>query len=227
MAATIRQVVDDALACVGEVAGPGVENYSEDRMFRDAIRGFNMLFKKRPWEQYRGWTTVTLDGTTGVITTDAFEQVLDFEDFIHVYRGGTEEEVPILPMQTNPNTLNVNDARILFWTSLRVTHTSYVTRKLQFYPVTSIGTADVLARHYPLVPPALEWDWQDIMYLDRDLLAYACAFMTLMGDDLNAGAAQVVKQLMDMKYKDVNDQLSKHKIPIAGRPGIPQQWFVR
>jgi len=226
MTATIRQVVDDALTCIGEVGGVGVEQFSEDRMFRDAIRAFNWLFKKRAWEQYRKWVTITLDGTLGISTTDAFEQVLDFEDFVSIRRGGTDAEIPILPTRVNPNTLVASNARLLYWTSLYTTDANYLKRKLQFYPKTSTGTVDVLAKFYPLVPPALEWDWDDTMHLDRDLLAYAAAFMTLMGDDLNAGAAQVVRQMIDMKYKDILDQLAKHPIPISGQAGIPQDWFT-
>jgi hypothetical protein len=228
MPATIRQVVDDALQFIGEVSGVGVEQYSEDRMFRDAIRGFDMLFKKRPWEQYRMWRTITLDGSTGVSTTGPFEQVIDFEDFLSVRRGGLDAEIPILPQRVNPNVLSgTANAKILFWSSLHVTHPNYVTKKLQFYPLTSTGTVDVLARVYPLTPPALEWDWEDTMYLDRSMLVYATAFMTLMGDDLNAGAASVTKTLLDMKFKDINDALAKHPIPVSGYPGIPTDWFVR
>lgn len=226
MSATIRQVVDDALEFIGEVSGVGVQQYSEDRMFRDTIRGFDMLFKKRPWEQYRRWVTITLDGTTGVATTGPFEQVLDFEDFLSVRHGGMDTEIPILPQRINPNTLTTSNAKIQFWTSLHVTHLDYVAKKLQFYPVQSTGTVDVLAKYYPLTPPALEWDWEDIMYLDRSMLVYATAFMTLMGDDLNAGAAQVTKTLLDMKFKDISDALAKHPIPVSGTSGVPSEWFV-
>ena len=48
------------------------------------------------------------------------------------------------------------------------------------------------------------------------MLVYATAFMTLSGDDLNAGAADVVRNLMEMKYKDVMTALGSHPIPVRG-----------
>ena len=86
MSATIREIVNQALTVVGEVSGPGVQMYEDDRMKADAIRAFNMMFKKYPWQQYLNWFTVTLDGATGRPKTSPFEQVKDFEDFIAVYR---------------------------------------------------------------------------------------------------------------------------------------------
>ena len=46
------------------------------------------------------------------------------------------------------------------------------------------------------------------------MLVYATAFMTLSGDDLNAGAADVIRNLMEMKYKDVMAALGSHPIPV-------------
>ena len=68
------------------------------------------------------------------------------------------------------------------------------------------------------------FDWQDIFYLDTDMLVYATAFMTLSGDDLNAGAADVIRNLMEMKYKDVMAALGSHPIPVSGDSGIPTTW---
>ena len=68
------------------------------------------------------------------------------------------------------------------------------------------------------------FDWQDIFYLDTDMLVYATAFMTLSGDDLNAGAADVVRNLMEMKYKDVMTALGNHAIPVDGNANIPFHW---
>ena len=65
MSATIREIVNQALTVVGEVSGPGVQMYEDDRMKADAVRAFNMMFKKYPWQQYLKWFTVALDGVSG------------------------------------------------------------------------------------------------------------------------------------------------------------------
>lgn len=226
MSATIREIVNQALTVVGEVAGPGVQMYEDDRMKADCIRAFNMMFKKYPWQQYLQWFTISLDGTTGRSTTGPFNQVLDFEDFIAVHRDGESQRLPIAPTRMNPSAIGNSGTRVLYWTSLNATDLQYHTKKLQFYPATSAGKINVLARVYPRAMPASfqNFDWGDIFYLDTDMLTYATAFMTLSGDDLNAGAAEVIRNLMEMKYKDIMAALGNHPIPVSGDSGIPFYW---
>jgi hypothetical protein len=225
VSATIRQIIDAALTVVGEVTGPGVQTYEEPRMLDDAVRAFNMMFKKYTWEQYLKWFTVTLDGVTGQITTNAFTQVLDFEDFIGVHRAGEDGRLPIAPKRVNPFSLSVGGTQVLYWTSLNALDPNYEGRKLQFYPLASIGNVDVLARVYPAgtgTEGALTFE--DTLYLDKDMLVYATAFMTLSGDDLNVGAADVVRNLMEMKFRDITAQLANHPLPVYSDVNIPRHW---
>lgn len=222
MSATIREIVNEALTVVGEVTGPGVQVYEDDRMKADAIRAFNMMFKKYNWPQYLRWYAVTLDGTTGKPTTGPFEQVLTFEDFVAVHRQGEMHRLPIAPTRMNPFALALQgSARPMYWTSLRATDPDYRLKKILIYPVTSIGDVNVLAKEYPMIPPAVQFNWDQEFFLDKDMLVYATAFMTLSGDDLNAGAADVVRNLMEMKYRDVLSALSSHPIPITDY-GVPR-----
>jgi hypothetical protein len=227
VSATIREIVNQALTVVGEVSGPGVQMYEDDRMKADAVRAFNMMFKKYPWQQYLQWFTVALDGVTGRPSTGPFNQVLDFEDFVAVHRAGESRRLPIAPTRLNPATLSTG-GQPMYWTSLNVTDIQYHTKKLLFYPLTSTGSVNVLAKVYPRPMPASfqNFDWQDIFYLDTDMLVYATAFMTLSGDDLNAGAADVVRNLMEMKYKDVMAALGSHPIPVSGDSGVPFYWHT-
>lgn len=216
-------MVDDAQVLVGEVSGVGVQQYADDRMFADAVRGFNTVFKKNFWHPYRSWITVVLDGTLGIPTTDSFDQVIDFDDFKAVHRAGETTPLPILPEQLNPSV--ITGTRAAYWTSLNATDANYTNRKLQIYPLASVGSIDVLVRKYPLVAPALQFDWEDVIYLDRDLLVYATAFMTLMGDGLNSQAAGVVKALLDDRYRDITAGLANHRIAIdSPRRSIPLNW---
>jgi hypothetical protein len=225
VSATIRQIVNEALTVVGEVSGPGVQVYEDDRMKQDAVRAFNMMFKKYYWHQYLQWFTVVLDGTTGKVTTNPFERVMDFEDFVAVHRDGETQRLPVAPTRLNPSTL-ATGGRVMYWTSLNATDPNYAKKKLLFYPVTAIGSVNILARVYPLAPGAIQFDWGDIFYLDTDMLVYATAFMTLSGDDLNAGAADVVRNLMEMKYRDITAALGNHPIPVRGDSSIPFYWHV-
>lgn len=225
MSATIREIVNDALGIIGEVAGAGVQEFSEDRSMADAIRGFNMLFKKYHWHQFRKWYSITLDGTLGIPTTDSFERVIDFEDFMSITRDKEDVPLPILPKTKNPST--VSGTQVRYWSSMHVTDANYKKRKLQFYPFTAVGIVNVQARVYPQPASALNWDWNDILYLDRDLLAYGAAYATLASDDLNPNAAEIVKGLMESRFKDIIAGLADHRIPIEQREPIPSQWYER
>lgn len=227
MSATIREIVNAALTVVGEVSGAGVQQYEDDRMKDDAIRGFNMMFKKYEWPQYLQWFTIALDGVLGIPSTGPFEQVKDFEDFVAVHRDGESTRLPIMSGRMNPSAFTNVGTRVLTWTSMNTTNANYRLRKLQFYPITSVGNMQVLAKVYPLVPPATQFDWADTFYLDKDMLVYATAYMTLAMDDLNASAADVVRNLMEMKYKDVMAALAKHPIPLSASSSVPNYWSER
>ena len=225
MSATIRQIVNEALTVVGEVSGPGVQLYEDDRMMQDAIRAFNMMFKKYNWDQYLKWFLVTLDGVTGKTVESPFKRVMDFEDFIAVHRDMETQRLPIAPKRLNPfNLATGSSARALYWTSLNATDPTYETKKLLIYPATARGKLNILAKVYPLPDLATQFDWEQVFYLDKDMLVYATAFMTLSGDDLNAGAADVVRNLMEMKYRDVTVALGNHPIPVTGDANIPHYW---
>lgn len=225
MSATIRQIVDDALQIVGEVSGVGVQTYDDDIMYKAAIRAFNIMFKKRFWRQYMKWFRLQLDGTLGVVSTDALAMVLDHEDFQSVYRDGERRPLSIFPRGHNPYSFTGTGSKVLYWDSLHATDVNYAARKLQFYPVTAVGFVNIHARVYPLATISTNWDWNDVMYLDRDLLALMTAFWTLVGDDLNANAAEKVQGWATAKYSDIVSGLSKHPIPIEGMSGVPTEWF--
>ncbi len=223
VSATVQQIVDDALTIIGEVAGSGVQTYSEDRIMRDVIRSFNLLFKKYAWPQYLDWVHLTLDGTTGIITTDALEGVKDFEDFISVNPNGKDEGLPTLPKGINPFRLT-SGTDPLYWTSLHATHANYNKRKIKIYPITATGDIDVCAKFYPITSTSNDWTLESLLELDRDMLAYGTAFMTLAADDLNPQGAGVAQQMMEMRYRDIMNAMSGHKIPIRSRSGIPTSW---
>lgn len=225
MSATIREIVDDALTVVGEVSGAGTQSYSEDRMFADTIRAFNLLFKKYSWEQYREWFQLPLDGVLGIVTTDAFTNVRDFEDFHSVHPDGYQRPLPVLPKRLNPYTITGNTLQ--YWGSLPTTDTNYKLRRLQFWPKTAVGTVNILARVYPIATGEV-WNWDDTMYLDKDMLVNGVAFMTLSSDDINASASDAQRQMMEMRFKDIINELGDKPISVDGSfPAVPNQWFER
>jgi hypothetical protein len=228
MSATVAQLRDDALTIIGEVAGTGVQTYSEDRVKRDVVRSFNLLFKKYNWPQYAAWMRLELDGTTGVIKTDSLEGVKDFEDFISVHPDGKTNALPIMSNNFNPYQSSMSSGTDpVFWTMLHATNANFRKRKLQIYPTTAAGFINVHAMLYPIVSQDNDWADESSMELDRDMLAYGTAFMTLAADDLNPQGAAVAQNLMEMRYRDIMNKLAGHRIPInQSATRIPNQWMT-
>lgn len=223
MSATVEQIKDDALTLIGQVAGPASQAYDDIRMFNEVIRSFNMVFKKFHWHQYRQWFRVQLNGTTGKVTTDDLQNIRDFEDFIGVYRDTEREPLPIMPKDVNPYMSSVaTGARARFWTALPAVDVDYTKKRLLIRPVTSVGYLNVHARVHPH-PDGL-WDWTDPVELDRDMLVYGTAFMTLVNSELNSGAANTCKGMMEMRFRDIMNNLASHGIPISTDAEIPLTW---
>lgn len=222
---TLRQIVNDTLNVLGEVEGAGVATYSEDRMMRDAIRSFNLLFKKYYWPHMMEWFNVPLDGTLGIVPADTFQYVRDIEDFYSCYKDGQQMPLPTLPKNINPYTLG-SDTTVRYWGFQPVTSANYAKRYLQFWPKTSVGNVNVLARVYPR-KVGIDWVWDDVVPLDHDMLVCGTAFLTLSSDDINPGAADAQRNMMEMRYKDILAAFANQ--PIAMSPGnsIPDQWFIR
>lgn len=225
MTATVREIVDEALTVMREVSGTGVQQFTEDMLLADAVRAFDLLFKRYPWDQYCQWFRGELDGTVGMLDADVFDDtdsyVRDFEDFISVHRDEESKPLPILG-RVNPYILS--GTKVLYWTSLPVTHANYAARRLRFYPATATGFVNIRARVYPVTTL---WTWDDEMHLDKAMLSAATAYYALVGDDLNPGAAAAAMASADQRFRDIMANLANHPIEIRGGSSVPPtQWFI-
>jgi hypothetical protein len=228
MSATITQIVSDAVLIIGQVGGTGVNEFGEDQLIAAAVRGFNMMFKKDFWPQYLNWYSFALDGTLGVASSNVFSSVvqLDFEDFVAVFRDAETVPLPVKPRNMNPYTLTSAGTKVLFWDSLHVSSAHFTNRRLQFYPKASVGSVNVLIRQHPLTAPATQLTGDDTLHLDRDLLALAAAAEIMGGDDLNANALETVRAMLEDRWRTIQAGKSKHRIPVSGTTGIPNDWHV-
>lgn len=222
MTATLRQIVDDAQTIVGEVSGAGVQTYGEDAMMQDAVRAFNLLFKKYDWDQYMSWLRLELDGTTGLVTTNVLEDVLDYEDIRAVHRDGDRNALAMLPKSYNPYSSSNTGTGIRGWSALSAAHALYATKKIIIQPVTSIGFINVHCKIYPYAVDDLSWD--STFYLDKDMLVYATAFMTMVGDGLNPDGADLARNFMESKFNDITNALAGRTMSLSGGSHIPSEW---
>lgn len=218
MAATVGDIVDGALVWVGEVAGPSVEQYGNDQMMMAVVRAFNLIFKKYQWRQYRAWYRVQLDGILGVPTGTDLQNIRDFEDIYGVFRDGSNQRVQQLPMTQNPFASNLNSGAtgtVQYWDSLPAVHSSFATKRIICYPPTSTEYINVSARVYPILANN-QWIADDVMHFDQDMLEYGAAFMTLVGDDTNPTAAEAMRQMMEMRFRDITSGLADQPLTPSG-----------
>ena len=223
MSAAVRNVIDDAQGIISEVPGAGTQVYADDKMMRDVIRAFNAIFKKYDWDQYIEWRSLILDGSTGKITTDSLSDVIDFEDIRGVYRDGESRPLPLAAKSLNPFSYTAAGGSAKLWRSLPVTDADYVSKKFSVLPVTAEGTINLCVKVYPN-PNEGDWTFDSVMYLDRDMLAYMTAFVTLISDGLNPDAAEIAKNMMEMKYKDIIAMLAGRPVALHGHGGIVNDW---
>lgn len=219
----ISDIVTAAQELMGEVAGVGVQTYGEDITIQHAIRAFNMMHMKYPWDEYIEWKQLILDGVTGRLTTsNDFDYVRDFGDFISVQPTGTTWELSVLGHKENPFALDTGTT-VRRYTSIPVTDASYTTKRLQFWPKASTGTLDIQVRVYPKKITEV-MDADTVVYLDKDLLVYATTFQHLALDDTNSNALNIVQNMLEVRYNDLTNNRANKPIQISGGSGIPAQW---
>lgn len=221
---TVGEVIGEAQGIINEVSGSGTQAYTEDVMRMGVIRAFDLIFTKYPWEHYLDWSTHVLDETIGIVSADAFDQVRGIEDFLAVHRDAETTPLPVLSKSTNPAT--VTGTKVRCWSHLSVAHASFEARRLQFFPATAVGSVNVLTRLYPATVDA-PWTDDSTMYLDSSLLAYGAAFMQLIGDETNPGAALVAQKLMETRYSQIVGVLATRPLLIQSNNGIPSDWTTR
>lgn len=219
--ATAREIVDEAMRIIGEAAGAGVQIHAEDGMLETVNRVARLAFTRYSWDQFIHWQELELDGSTGLVTaSDAFEDVKGLQDFLAIYREGEDVQIPKLARTVNPFVLT--GSRVLCWSSLVATHPNYQGKRLQFYPLTATGTLNVCTR----VDPS-PYTWDDEIALDQDILVAGTAWITLMGDDLNPGAAEGQRLFMDERFNVILKSLALQPVTSSPKSTFPTDYFVR
>lgn len=211
---TVANLVTAVEHAMGEVAGSGVQVYAEPLITEAIGQTLRMLMRKYPWQEYQDWSRHELDGTLGIVNADAFSTVMNFHDFTGMFIDGRKAPLPHLPHNLNPYTLGTGTTP-LCWSSLAVTDTNFLTRRLQVWPKTATGFINVSAKVYP---SADELNDDTILYLDRDMLTHGVAWMLLEDEGTNQAAATKHQLLFDVAYKDVTAALAMVPLISGNRP---------
>lgn len=98
---SVDEIVDRTIIRLSQVTGAGVQTYAEPQILEAVQHKFDALFDEVFWPHLSGWTTVTLDETTGKPTTDLITLIKSFKDIQAIFPGTSDRQLPILSGHVN------------------------------------------------------------------------------------------------------------------------------
>ena len=197
------------------VAGPGVQTYAEDRIAEMIQHKFDVLFDQAFWPQFCNWSTFTLDGTLGIVTTDLTNLLARFDDIQVIYRSGGATAIPKLSVLTF-NPFNLTGTVPLAYDSIGASDTNRVSRRFNMWPKTATG--DIVMRYRTKPDTFIPSD--DIDFDDQALILGA-VYDYLEDDGTNSNATQKFQNLFESRVSQLIDLHNSAPIsldPITQRP---------
>ncbi len=200
---------------LGQASGPDVQLYGEPRIAQMLQREFNWAFGKRFWKQFRQTTTYTLDGTTGVVTTDLSALINAYRDIQHVWLASmTRNPLPEAPSDVNPNEVTQICIEVT-----AVPAAGY----FRVLPITTVG--DVTIR-YRVKPPAFT-DTDEVPFDDDYLLSKCVAnFLVMEGTNLKA-AEYYAARAKEIWQNLIDDDVQQSKSLYSSTISNVDNWNTR
>lgn len=212
-----KQLLNDVLKDVGLVAGTGVQTYTEPLVYASIQTMFDMMFRKRFWDHLTDWHQFTVDGVSGLFTTDIDTVCKDFTDIGSVYTENFARKV-VKPVDVEHFVVTGSDA--LYYTPIKFDSSStstFVKKVIKIWPITAVNTLNIRIRTKPddFVP-------DDIVPFPSDIISMAAAWNLLDSDGINPTAAQKAQQLYEVLYRDYIASFAEDDIGIGGgRSNVP------
>lgn len=214
---TLTAVTQGVIKKIGLVNGTSVQTYTEPQIKVAIQDAFLMVFRKRYWEHMSDWYTATLDGATGVVTSDLSAVVKSIEDIKLFYVGSSTRQ-----RITKPENIEgeyVTGGTPLFYKPLTWKDPNFTTKVFKVLPITATGTIRFYARTCPD-----EFNDTDIVPMHSDMMEWAGAWMTLETDGLNPGNANKANSLFQVAYNDIVSNLNDDAIGIGTRRNVNTIW---
>ena len=206
--ATLSQLGLRVARRIGQVSGTGVQVYAEDLIYEMIQHKFDVLFDRAWWSQHMNWVTATLDGTTGITTTDwslaATPKLVNFKDIRAVFPDGKDRALGKFSAHRNPTNISGTTPRFVepFGTSAQI---------FRILPILSTGDVQV---HYRSKPD--NYVLTDEVDFDEQALVLGAAYDYLEDDGTNPGATQKMQNMFEGR---VNQLLqNQHNIAFDSDP---------
>lgn len=205
--ATLGELVIKVTRRIGQVSGTGVQLYAEDVIADMLQHKFDVLFDEAWWPQFMHWQQVSLDGTTGVPTTNLATltyPVKNFRDIRAVFPYNKDRALAKMSAHRQPNTLTGN-------VGMFVEPHGDPTRVFRILPVTA--TEDVIF-HYRSKPDA--FIPADTVDFDEQAMILGAAYDYLEDDGTNPGATQKFQNMFNSRVVQLKREL--HNIAFDSDP---------
>src|SRR6478752_3514434 len=113
---TANQLLADVYKVVGLVSGTSVNTYAEPNARAAIQQIFDFCFRKRYWDHLTDWHDVTINGTTGLATTDLNTFLKGHEDIEEIWYADFSRRV-VTPY--NVDYRRVTGADAMYWTPIK------------------------------------------------------------------------------------------------------------
>ena len=215
---TLSQLIARAADRMSMAAGTGVQIYAEDRIAEMIQHKFDVLFSEVFWPQFCAWSTWTLDGTLGVITTDVTDLIKNFEDIQVMYPADSNSALTLISHLTlNPFTLSGTTP--IHFDALGPTDAQKTSRVFFIWPKTATGDVIVRYRTKPAAfSPESEIDFDD------QALILGAVYDYLEDDGTNPNATQKFQNLFEARVKQLRKQFEDAPISLDPTATIPQSF---
>lgn len=216
MTKTLTQLITGVQQDLSQMAGKGVQFYGETRVANYIQQSFELVFKEYYIPEYATWATATLDGATGVVTSDL--PFTRFDDIAVIYKHNTEYKIKRAP--TNRNLLRLTGTAALYAAPRLITTTAQLARPFVCWPLTATDQLDIYGR----VHPANEFAPNDVIFCDDLVLRYSACWMYAEDDGTNPGQITKFKGLFEKRLAQLQSANMQLPTPLDARvePGLTE-----
>ena len=226
--ATLQELSSEVIQKIHQVAGSGVQVYSEDIVEGFLNDAFDIVFKKVFYPSYKYYAQQTIDGSTGKATTNLTSgtEFMQFDDIAYIVRSGETKPLPLLPHHHNPYELGGNVAQYV--EPLNSGDADYATKLFRVWPLACTDTLTVLYRK----KPKERCITTDTLHMDRLMLVYAAVWMYMKDDGTIPEMTDEYRNLFNDRYQTITNgfgaQGVEYRDGVNFRAGYREQseWYT-
>lgn len=213
---TLDNLVFEVQTAIHQAAGLSTQVYSEGFIKNKITDAFIMLASDPDynWKRYNGYTTRTLNGTTGVPTVSLTSVFNSFDDIEAIYPSGSDRPLVSGDIPGNPLLITGDIPRSYIYNT---------TSLIQIMPITSTGDIVVVGKSIG----ATSFIGTDTVPFDYLALKYFVAWQYMTEDGSNSAAAEVHRQSFENRMKQLKKSQMRAPLAINGLSAnnFPNQWF--